>query len=93
MPPKPPLPPHLHNKGEGIPHPPKPLHEPPHERKKKFLGKRVILSVLIGLTVTFVLSLILWLSSISINVILPVAAPVWVGTTTLTYSALGERFE
>ncbi|MFH1545223.1 MAG: hypothetical protein ABIE23_04015 [archaeon] len=95
MPPKPPLKPPLHEAPPKSPHPPphKPPHEPPHERRKKFLGKRVIYSVGIGLIVTFVLSLVLWIFNIPINVILPVAAPVWAGTTTIAYTALGDKFE
>ena len=92
MPPKPPLPPH-----PGEPHgppghgPPGSGHEPPHERRKRFWGKRLVISVVAGTVVTFALSLILYVFQISINVILPVAAPIWVGMTSLTYSAVGDK--
>jgi len=76
-------------------HPSKPLHPPhelpPHERRKKFLGKRVLGAVLAGLIITFVVSLALYFFNIPITTILPVAAPVWAGTTTLAYTALAEK--
>lgn len=84
---KPPAPPHLHEP----PRPPHELHEAPHERKKRFWGKRIAISVLTGIVVTAVVSIALWAAGISVNVILPVAAPVWAGSTSLVWGALGDR--
>lgn len=81
MPPPPP-----HELGKH-PHPP----VPPHERKRRGLSKRLLFSIVIGVAVTTVISIVLWLFGISINIILPVAASIVVGSTTLTCTALADR--
>ncbi|MFH0835563.1 MAG: hypothetical protein V1834_00170 [Candidatus Micrarchaeota archaeon] len=83
----PPLPPHKKGK------PPKPgeyghplPHQPPHLRDKQ-LNKSVLLkSVLVGTALTLIVGLILFFAGIKIEVVLPVIAPVWVGSITLLYN-------
>jgi len=59
-----------------------PHHHPPKERKTKSLIMAIIFGTIIAAGVGF----ILWYFEISINIILPVLAPIWIGTITLVYS-------
>ena len=80
-----PLPPPLPPKPSLPPPPPlKPLpgHHPLRENKKKAL----LVALLIGSVITVAAGVGLYLLDISINVILPVLAPIWIGTITLIYS-------
>lgn len=79
MPPKPP------------PKHPEHKHIPPHELKRYFWGRRLFSSIAVGCIVTAILGITLWLLAVPITTILPVAAPIWVGVTTLTYQAIGDR--
>ena len=87
MPPKPPKkhPPPPHEKEPGK-HPP-----PPHLKRKSGRGGRALLSVFSGMVVTGLVSLLLLYAGISINVVLPVAAPILVGSMAFIYSFLGEH--
>jgi uncharacterized membrane protein YdbT with pleckstrin-like domain len=67
----------------------KPL--PSHEKKKRFWSKRFLASVLAGSIVTLAVGVVLWFFQVSVNVILPVLAPIWVGGTALAYTVLGDR--
>lgn len=90
IPPKPPhgpgerpLPPHLHKPGHPM---------PPHERFKGEAWKRLVASVVVGTVVTAVFaSLLFYFFQISINVVLPASAPIWIGTATIFFMALSER--
>ena len=97
MPPKPPpKPPHEMHGPKPPPkpphekHPPKPHHKPPHERAKEGLWKNLGISVLFGSAITLILAVIQHFMGIPINVILPVSAPIWVGSTTLIFTALSK---
>ncbi|MFH0922592.1 MAG: hypothetical protein V1811_00870 [Candidatus Micrarchaeota archaeon] len=77
----PPKPPHLR---KHPPHGPPP--SPPHlmhaKENKGVLAKAVVT----GTTFSLAVALILFYSGIKLEVILPVIAPVWVGSITLVYS-------
>ena len=97
QPPPPHIPPEEHKPG-----PPKPPHPPgpplsratPSETKgsreahKKKSGKALFLGLILGTLIVLVVGAILYYLSISINVILPVLAPIWVGSVTLGYTVL-----
>ncbi|PIT92001.1 MAG: hypothetical protein COU08_04715 [Candidatus Harrisonbacteria bacterium CG10_big_fil_rev_8_21_14_0_10_42_17] len=95
-----PPPPPFHDH-EKDPHPPPPQpggplgphhgKKPPHEKNRHGTGKRIAWSITIGTVVTIIISYIIYAIGIAINVVLPVAAPILVGSITLTYSILGER--
>lgn len=59
-----------------------PYHKPAKERK----GKSLLMAVIFGTLFTIIVGFTLFLFNISINVILPVLAPIWVGSATLIYS-------
>ena len=80
MPPKPP-----HEQG------PRPPHPPPHEAAKKGRCKKILVGIAVGTIVAFIAGLTMHFFGISINVILPVLAPVWVGVTTLVFMALSQH--
>lgn len=90
IPPKPPhepserpLPPHLHKPGHPM---------PPHERFKGETWKRLVASIAIGTIATVIFaSLLFYVFQISINVVLPASAPIWVGTATIIFMALSEK--
>lgn len=69
---------------EPLPHPPKPPH-------KKRSPKTLLIGFLTGTVLTALIGLILWMLEISINVILPVLAPIWVGSVSLVYSVFREK--
>lgn len=52
-----------------------------------------MISLFGGIVLTAIVSVVLIQFGISINVVLPVAAPVWAGSTTLIYNYLGDKFE
>ena len=52
---------------------------------------RALISVFSGIAVTAAISAVLLYFGISINVVLPVAAPILVGSMAFVYSFLGER--
>ena len=85
-PPLPPLPPHHLNPQDEKPISPPldslPYHHPPRGKKSKSL----LFAVIFGSLFTIIVGYVLFLFGISINVILPVLAPVWVGVITLIYS-------
>jgi hypothetical protein len=80
-----------------VPHPPPP---PPHQgppshnqkgpHKKRSL-KALLLGFFIGTVITGIIGGILWVSDIPVNVVLPVLAPVWVGSVSLFYSVLKDK--
>ena len=78
-PPQPPLPPD--KKPISPPLGSLPHHKPPARGKAKSL----ILAVVFGTLIAGFIGLILYYLNISISVILPVLAPIWVGTITLIY--------
>lgn len=82
---KAPPPPHL--PGHPPPPPDNPHKLPPHQSKK---GK-LIWALLTGTIVTAFIGFLLNLFDISINVILPVLAPIWVGSTTLIYTVTKDH--
>lgn len=73
--------------------PPHLLHNPPHEHalpphlRHAVEGKNALLKgVVVGSALTLVVGLILFYAGIKIEVVLPVIAPVWVGSITLLYN-------
>jgi len=89
---KSPEPAHLH-KPPALPHEKGP-HEkglPAHERARKARPKRIAISLIAGTAVAFVVGLVLHFFQISINVILPVLAPIWVGVVTLAFTAMSQH--
>lgn len=89
LPPPPPPPPPVREEQPEPPFP-KPPHppKPPHKERSP---KALLLGLLLGSFITAIVGLILRMSEISINVILPVLAPIWVGSITLVYSVFRER--
>lgn len=81
-------PPHLKPPQEVRPVPP-----PPHfpHQPLKARGQQFIKSVLIGSLFAVIVGLVLKNFHIRIEVILPVLAPIWVGSISLLYSILKER--
>ncbi|MFH1587273.1 MAG: hypothetical protein ABID38_05425 [Candidatus Diapherotrites archaeon] len=65
-----------------------------HHKDRKFLGifnaRNLFISIIIGSVVALIVGLVLNYFAISINVILPVLAPIWVGSITLSYTALNQ---
>ena len=59
-----------------------PHHKPPEKKKIKSFIVALLLATILAVTVGFILHYF----HISINVILPVLAPIWIGTITLFYS-------
>lgn len=91
MNPHPPLPPEV-PMASGPPPPPQgPLHDNQKGPHKKRSLKALVLGFLIGTIITGIIGGILWVSEISVNVVLPVLAPVWVGSVSLFYSVLKEK--
>lgn len=89
---KAPPPAYLPGEPPKLPHEPPPLpHEhpklPPHHRKS---GK-LFWAFLTGSIVTAFIGFFLSLFNISINVILPVLAPIWVGSITLIFTVTKEH--
>ncbi len=75
------------------PHGPGPHPGPPHERKKLFgifTARSLIFGLILGTIITGIMGLVLNYFAISINVILPVLAPIWVGSITLSYTILNQ---
>lgn len=78
---------------------PRPLHPPPHPKphggpphlRVKSRARRVVLAFVISTLVALGIGYILYYFEISINVILPVLAPIWVGVATISYMAMSER--
>jgi len=74
---------------------PKPVSPPPppHPIKQDHKVKRssLIKSIIIGTFLAGLVGFILNQFNININVILPVIAPVWIGSTTLFYQVFKER--
>ncbi len=77
------------------PHPPPPRQGPPHHDQKgphkKRSSKALTLGFFIGTIIAGIIGGILWVSDISVNVVLPVLAPVWVGSASLFYSVLKDK--
>jgi uncharacterized membrane protein len=94
--PLPPRPPHLGPLPPIEPHP-KPISPPldslPYHQpiKTRRHAKILVISILLGTIFTVVLGLILGYFKISINVILPVLAPIWVGSITLFQSIISKN--
>lgn len=70
-------------------------HRNPEDSKKQELKPRlnnrlraVLVSFLVSTIVAALVGIILYAFSISINTILPVIAPVWVGTAAITYTVI-----
>lgn len=59
-----------------------PYHQPPQKRK----GKSLIWALIFGTLLTISIGLTLYYLQVSISVILPALAPIWVGSITLIYS-------
>lgn len=74
---------HLPRPPHEPPHPPRPL----HEHKK---GGIVISSVIIGTAVTLVFAIILYFFNVPITIIIPAAAPIWIGAISLSYTVLSR---
>lgn len=68
---------------------PPPHHFPPQPLKAR--GPQFIKSFLIGSLFTVIIGLVLKNFQIRIEVILPVLAPIWVGSISLLYSTSKER--
>ena len=88
--PTPPPPPHPHIPGPP-PHDNKPISPPldslpHHQAPKEKRGKSLMAAIIIGTILAIIVGLILRYFEISVNIILPVLAPIWVGTITLIYS-------
>lgn len=83
--PLPPVPPHHHP--DNI-KPLSPLLEslPYNQKVQENKLKSLTIALIFGSFITLILGLVLKFFSISINIILPVLAPVWVGSITLIYS-------
>jgi len=78
-------PPHLRLPDEIKLVPPPPGIKPPHQPYKKKKGL-LMMSLIIGTIITIIIGLILNYYKISVNVILPVLAPIWVCSITLIYT-------
>lgn len=59
---------------------------PHHKAVKEGKGRTLVLSIIFGTLISAMVGFILFILNISINVILPVLAPIWVGSITLIYS-------
>jgi len=59
---------------------------PYHQVVKENKGKTLIIALIFGSLATLIIGLVLKYFDISINIILPVLAPIWVGSITLIYS-------
>lgn len=75
---------------------PKPVPPPPAAHQPAFLHQRVkrsslFKSIIAGTVVAGLVGLILNQLKININVILPVIAPIWVGSMTLFYQVFKEK--
>jgi hypothetical protein len=75
--------------------PPKPLHHhppppPPHEAWRRGTAGKLIISIAASTVVTTIVALIPWYYGISVNVILPASAPIWIGGATLAYMYLSS---
>ncbi|MBU1131536.1 hypothetical protein KJ840_05400 [Patescibacteria group bacterium] len=68
--------------------PPPPHHQPLHQKFKKGV---LIKSIILGAILAALVGLMLNFFQISINVILPVLAPIWVGSITLFYQVFKEK--
>ena len=88
MPPKPPHEKHGKHKPPVPPKPPHemPGHEPPHLKHKKLNKEALFRALAIGTIFTIIVYGALNYVGITINIILPVIAPVWAGSTTLLYT-------
>ena len=64
-----------------------PHHKKPEEKK----GGALIYGLLFGTIITAIVGGALWYFGISVNVILPVLAPIWVGSITLVYSVSSKN--
>lgn len=77
--PKPPIAPHLEHR-----EPLGPDHQLPSGRFRRI--QLLAMALISGTLVAAIIGLILGISGVKIDVILPVLAPIWVGTITLVYS-------
>lgn len=95
MPPKPPhhephephelhLPPHLVEELRRMK--PREIEAALRFARKQSGGKRLVKDVLVGVGVCAIIASTMLAAGISINVVLPATAPIWVGVTTLLYS-------
>ncbi|MAF14195.1 MAG: hypothetical protein CMI53_04890 [Parcubacteria group bacterium] len=83
---RPPAPPHPAGDINEQPISP-PLESLPHQKPPKDnKAKTLIIAIIFGSILTVAMGFILKFIGISVNVILPVLAPIWVGTITLIYS-------
>lgn len=88
--PTPPPPPHLHTHGPS-PHDNKPISPlldslPHHKAPKEKKGKSLMMAIIFGTILAAIVGVVLRYFEISINIILPVLAPIWIGVITLIYS-------
>ena len=75
------------------PPPPPPNHLSPHPKAphKKRSIKALALGFLIGTIIAGIIGGILCVSDLSVNIVLPVLAPIWVGSVSLFYSVLKDK--
>ena len=85
--PPPPPPPHEHKKPISPPLDSLPYQQAPRSHKLKAL----VLAVIVATIFTAVVGFILYYFYIPVNVILPVLAPIWVGSITLFYSLFSKN--
>lgn len=81
------LPPHLEPREEKPISPPLPS-LPYHQAAKEKGIKKLVISLVLGTLIALVAAFMLGYFKISINVILPAIAPIWIGSISIIYSVI-----